>query len=61
LIPTDQVDLTLPNVSLTDAMAGAMQNGKSCGNQTWRARSTCWIKNSIVTRQAEIDLSAVME
>jgi len=26
LIPTDQVDLTLPNVSLTDAMAGAMQN-----------------------------------
>src|SRR2546421_7362027 len=26
LIPTDQVDLTLPNVSLTDAMAAAMQN-----------------------------------
>src|SRR5438552_5426068 len=26
LIPTDQVDLTLPNVSLADAMAAAMQN-----------------------------------
>ncbi|HXI62149.1 MAG TPA: TolC family protein [Pyrinomonadaceae bacterium] len=26
LIPTDQVDLTLPNVSLTEAMAAAMQN-----------------------------------
>ena len=26
LIPTDQVDLTLPNVSLTDAMDAAMQN-----------------------------------
>jgi len=57
LIPTDQVDLTLPNVSLTDAMAAAMQNRQEL-RQSDLAREINLLDQKLYRDQAkpEIDL-----
>src|SRR6266850_2827038 len=57
LIPTDQVDLTLPNVSLRDAMAAAMQNRPEL-RQSDLAREINLLDQKLYRDQAkpEIDL-----
>src|SRR5436309_7653870 len=57
LIPTDHVDLTLPNVSLTDAMAAAMQNRPEL-RQSDLAREINLLDQKLYRDQAkpEIDL-----
>src|SRR5205807_1813482 len=57
LIPTDQVDLTLPNVSLADAMAAAMQNRPEL-RQSDLAREINLLDQKLYRDQAkpEIDL-----
>src|SRR5437763_2704128 len=57
LIPTDQVDLTLPNVSLTDAMGAAMQNRPEL-RQSDLAREINLLDQKLYRDQAkpEIDL-----
>jgi HAE1 family hydrophobic/amphiphilic exporter-1 len=57
LIPTDQVDLTLPNVSLTEAIAAAMQNRQEL-RQSDLAREINLLDQKLYRDQAkpEIDL-----